>query len=116
MKLLTKAIENQLPKLYSTDGKNYVPVIVKFFCPWNQWTWYAVEGERQEDGDWLFFGLVEGHEKELGYFTLNEFKTVRGPAGLGIERDMYFDGYVLDKKANKVISARQIPPSPTSAA
>ena len=36
-----------------------------------------------------FFGLVDGHENELGYFSLNELKSVK-VRGLGIERDMYF--------------------------
>jgi hypothetical protein len=46
----------------------------------------------------MFFGLVEGHEKELGYFNLSELQSVKGPFGLKIERDMHFDGYVLNKK------------------
>jgi len=43
-----------------------------------------------EDGDWLFYGLVDGFEKEWGYFSLKELESVRGPLGLGIERDIYF--------------------------
>ena len=91
MKLLTKEILSKLPALYSTEG---IPaqkkiVAVKFFCPWNQWTWYAVEGEREE-GDVRFFGYVVGHEKEWGYFMLSELESVRGPMKLKIERDMYF--------------------------
>jgi hypothetical protein len=104
MKLLTAAIIKQLKKspLYSTEKKNVAPVIVKFFTPWSNWTWYAVEGTQQEDGDWLFFGLVEGHEKELGNFLLSELESVVGPGGLKIERDMYFDGMVLDKESNQI--------------
>ena len=107
MKLLTAEIVKQLEKnpLYSGDDKNIVPVIVKFFTPWSSWTWYATEAERQEDGDWLFFGLVDGLEKELGYFRLSELQSVRGKFGLKIERDMYFDGYILDKEKNEVRKA-----------
>ena len=36
------------------------------------------------------FGLVDGHEKELGYVSLNELRSVRGPLGLPIERDLYW--------------------------
>ena len=44
MKLLTKKIRAQLPQLYAQD-KDPDPVVwVKFFCPWNQWTWLATEG------------------------------------------------------------------------
>ena len=71
-------------------------ILVKFFCPWNQWTWFVTEAEKQEDGDWLFFGLVEGQEKELGYFALSELASVRGRFGLKIERDMHFEGNLKD--------------------
>ncbi|GAI86723.1 unnamed protein product [marine sediment metagenome] len=87
MKLMTKEILNKIPKLYEQDklGDNAV-VHVKFFYPWSNWTWYATEF----DGKDIFFGLVDGHEIELGYFSLNELKSVKGPHGLGIERDLYF--------------------------
>ena len=94
MKLLTQEVLKKLPALYSTEE---VPaeekkIALKFFTPDAQWTWYVIEGERQEDGDYLFFGLVDGQDKELGYFTLNQLMEVRGGLGLPIERDMYF-GY-----------------------
>jgi hypothetical protein len=99
MKLITKEIEAKLKKspLYSTEKNPTPEVIVKFFTPDSNWTWYAVEGEKKEDGDWEFFGMVDGFDKELGYFTLEELKTVRGGLGLPVERDMYFDGKKLDK-------------------
>jgi len=99
MKLLTKAIIKKLPELYTTekipDTEKTVPL--KLFAPWSNWTWYAVEGRPEVDedgkptGDWLFFGLVEGHEREWGYFTLKELEAVNGPFGLKIERDLYWD-------------------------
>lgn len=93
MKLLTQKIIKRMPKLYSTQ--NLLPeekrIIVKFFCPWNNWTWYVLEGEKQGPDDWMFFGYVKGHFSELGYFLLSELREVRGPWGLKIERDAYFD-------------------------
>ena len=88
MKLLTKEIRKKLPPLYSTEE---VPTgekvcVVKFFDPCGSWTWYAVE----YDGKDLFFGLVDGLEMEWGYFSLSELAAVKGPFGLGIERDLYF--------------------------
>jgi len=93
MRLLTKEIEKKLPKLYSQEKVSNPKIVVKFFHPLSSYTWYVVEGERQEDrdGDMLFFGLVDGHEKELGYFTLEQLKEVK-VRGLGIERDKWF-GY-----------------------
>jgi hypothetical protein len=96
VKLLTKELEKKLPKLGSQDGKDpkTVPIIVKFFHPCSSYTWYASEGEKLENGDWEFFGLVRGHENELGYFRLSELQEVK-VRGLSIERDMYFGDHTL---------------------
>jgi hypothetical protein len=104
VKLLTAEIIKRLEKtpLYSTENQDVAPVLVKFFNPCGAGTWYALEAEKQEDGDWLFFGLCEIHEKELGYFTLSELQSVCLRFGLSIERDMYFDGMVVDKTTNDV--------------
>lgn len=98
MKMLTAEIIKSLKKtpLYSQEKNPNPAILVKFFCPWNQWTWYVTEGDLQENGDWLFFGLVEGFEKELGYFLLSELESVKGPGGLKIERDMHFEGNLKD--------------------
>ena len=89
MKLLTKELQKKLPPIYSGEhlpeiGDNIA--IVKYFCPWNQWTWYATE----YDGDDSFFGLIQGDFQEWGYFLLSELASVRGPYGLTIERDLHF--------------------------
>ena len=99
MMLMTKEIEKKIPRLYSTENipADEKKIAVKFFTPDSNWTWYAVEGDKQEDGDWLFFGLVDGFEKELGYFSLNELKKVRGQLGLPVERDMYFGDKSLEE-------------------
>ena len=93
MKLLTKDIENKLQAqpLYSQEQKgDDARVIAKFFNPCGRGTWYVLEGEKQNNGDWLFFGIVEINEREYGYFTLSELESVRLPFGLTIERDKYF--------------------------
>jgi len=51
--------------------------------------WYVTEGQAEED-DFIFFGYVNGHCLELGYFSLNELQAVCGPLGLPIERDFGF--------------------------
>jgi hypothetical protein len=71
-------------------------VVIKYFVPWNNWTFYATEGQ-EEDGDVRFFGLVDGHEKELGYFVLSELMSIRGPGGLTIERDLHFGEHTLSE-------------------
>ena len=92
MKLLTQAIEKSLPKLYETES---IPlkekeVICKFFNPIGAGRWYAIEGEQQED-DFIFFGLIDLHEQELGYFSLNELLSTKLPLGIKIERDSRFN-------------------------
>jgi hypothetical protein len=82
-------VKSKLPPLYSQEKEKDPVVHVKFFCPWNQWTWFITEGE-QRDGDFLMFGYVIGQEREWGYVSLNELSSVIGPWGLKIERDIYF--------------------------
>lgn len=86
MKLLTAEIKKQLPALYSQEKIKDPIAWVKFFTPWTSWTWYATEFDKND----LFFGLVQGNETELGYFSLKELESVNGPFGLKIERDKYF--------------------------
>ena len=88
MKLLTKAIEKKLPPLGATDGQGGNAVIqAKFYTPWAGWTWYALEYDPETR---VFFGLVDGFEKEYGSFSLDELESMNGPVGLKIERDLYF--------------------------
>ena len=97
MVLLTKEILKKLPPLYSQEEKGLDAIaIVKFFTPDSGWTWYATEF----DGEGTFFGLVEGIEKELGYFRLSELKSIRGTLGLPIERDLYFKPKTLKELMN----------------
>ncbi|MBI3782851.1 MAG: DUF2958 domain-containing protein [Deltaproteobacteria bacterium] len=86
MNLVTDAIRASLPPLYATENDVDPLVHVKFFTPWSSWTWYGIEF----DGEDLFFGLVDGFECELGYFSLAELEQLRGPGGLTIERDRCF--------------------------
>jgi len=56
------------------------------------------------DGQDTFFGLVEGQEKELGYFSLVELQGVRGPMGLPIERDLHWTPKMLAEIAPEMFS------------
>ena len=101
MKLLTQIIRKQLPPLYSQEDKAGEAVaVVKFFTPDSSWTWYATEF----DGDDMFFGLVDGLEKELGYFSLSELQNTHGPMGLSIERDRWWEPKTLQKIAPELFA------------
>jgi len=94
MELISNKLKNKLPKLFEQDDKGLNAIAyVKFFTPDSNWTWYATEF----DGKDTFFGLVDGLCKELGYFSLSELKSVRGPLGLKIEKDLYFEPTILEE-------------------
>jgi hypothetical protein len=105
MKLLTEEIRKKLPPLYSQDGKGSKAIAhVKFFTPDSSWTWWVTEGSpiKDDDGneiDFHFFGLVEGFERELGYFSLSELESAKGPMGLPIERDLFWQPKTLEEIA-----------------
>ncbi len=103
MMLLTKEMERTIPPLYSNEHVDDPLAVVKFFDPTGSWSWFAIEGSyvcpehasyncqecpRETWADYLFFGLVDGHEMEMGYFNLAELQTVKVKYGLGIERDL----------------------------
>ena len=96
MKLLTKEIEERFKKIGSQENIKDPQIVVKFFDPTGSWTWYATEYDQDTK---TFFGLVDGYEKELGYFSLEELESVKGAFGLGIERDRYFG---FNKKISNV--------------
>lgn len=106
--LLDQASRERLPKLYTNEDIGVEALAqVKFFTPSSNWTWYASEASAvMKDGtykplteidpndpdieDVIFFGLVDGFELELGYFSLSELKSVGGGLTLPIERDRHF--------------------------
>ena len=113
MKLLTKEIQKRLPALYSQEHTPDPIVQVKFFVPWGNWTWYATEYDPEKR---LFFGYVVGHENELGYFSLADLESIKGPFGLGIERDSGFSPAPLSeiKAKHEKVSPMAVvkPPTP----
>ena len=71
------------------DDYDAVLARVKLFSPYNGWTWYVTEWDA-DTGE--CFGLVQGFETELGYFSLDELAGGHGvwrsvPA---VERDLYW--------------------------
>jgi len=90
MKIITKAIMKKVPKLMTqSEGKTEdLMLYIKLFTPWTNWTWYIAEADFST-GE--CFGLVEGFEKEFGYFNLNELMEINGPFNLKIERDINFE-------------------------
>ncbi|TGP14934.1 DUF2958 domain-containing protein [Mesorhizobium sp. M2D.F.Ca.ET.233.01.1.1] len=91
MILITDDLCAQLLANGAADKENdHVPVL-KLFDPTGPATWLLTELDM--DGDTLFglcdlgFGFPE-----LGNVSLAELESVKGRLGLGIERDLYFQG------------------------
>ena len=89
--LMPRELGDTIPALYANeDVPDYDTVVVpaKFFSPYNGWTWYATEWDPKTG---LCFGLVEGFEVELGYFSLDELAEVTVFGGVpAVERDLYW--------------------------
>ena len=95
-KLFTKSIETQLRQnrtkqkpVQGTNSEIDFKPVVKLFNPCGAATWLLTELD--DDGDTLF-GLCDlgMGSPELGSVSLSELSSVKGPLGLGIERDRWF--------------------------
>ena len=70
----------------------------KLFSPYTNWTWYITELD-PETGQ--CFGLVEGFERELGYFDLSELAETTVFGGVpAVERDLYWEPKTLGEIKN----------------
>ena len=90
MKLLTLELINTFEKVGRQEEVKDHLVITKFFNPTGAGTWYATEYNPESK---IFFGYVSifnDWNDEWGYFSLTELESLKGPFGLGIERDLYF--------------------------
>ena len=113
MKLLLKEHLEILPKIGEQEGNPELIAYVKLFTPWTNWTWYIAE-YNPDTGE--CFGYVEGLEKELGYFDLNELKGIKGPAKLRIERDRLFEPATINSIKKKCHLKKESPKQASSLA
>ena len=86
MELIPQEIKELIPKLYETEKQNDPIVYVKLFL--DGWTWYITE--LSIDNNICFGYVISPFESELGYFSLNEIKLIKGTLGLSVERDLSF--------------------------
>ena len=90
MKLITEEFETLFKDypLYSQEHEKDPLVIAKLFDPTGSASWFLLEYDPVEK---LAFGYVTGMTAdELGYISLTEMESIKGPLGIGIEQDMYF--------------------------
>jgi hypothetical protein len=66
------------------DGKK----VIKGYESYSGWYWFATEdtgtqtsvfpGGREVPNDTIYFGFVQGHEEEWGYFSKAELESLKG--------------------------------------
>ena len=106
--LMIETLANAIPTLGANENVADCDDILahaKLFSPYSNWTWYIAEWDA-ETGQ--CFGLVEGLERELGYFDLTELAetTVFGDVP-AVERDLYWQPMTLGKIKD---GSRRVPP------
>ncbi len=89
--LIPESLRATLLRNGATPEADHAPV-VKLFDPTGAATWLL--SEMLPHNPDLLFGLCDlgmGYP-ELGYVSLAELESVKGRLGLGIERDLHFEG------------------------
>ena len=97
--LIPKDLLEQIPKLYETEEISNPICQLKLFTPDSQWTWYIIEFSKEDKS--TCYGYIKGFESELGYFSLQELESIKGPLGLAIERDLSFSPTALSSIRKK---------------
>ena len=106
--LMTRELADAIPDLGANanvaDCDN-VLAPAKLFSPYTNWTWYITELD-PETGQ--CFGLVEGFERELGYFDLSELAETTVFGGVpAVERDLYWEPKTLGEIKTGPIRTRR---------
>ena len=130
MKMMTKEIAVGLAAADAVvieTGESPDKVLVKYFTPWANATWWVVSGtpldavngapmspeaiefEGVENAkDWHLFGFADigmPDCAELGYVLLSELESIKGPVGLKIERDLHYSGSLAEVRAGYAVAA-----------
>ena len=104
---MTKQLEAKLPKFGGIAEVENPTVVAHFFNPCGAGDWYVLEGERQDNGDVIFYGYVKSMISpmfdEFGTFTLSELEGLELPFGLGIERDIHWSERTLNELLKELI-------------
>lgn len=97
--LIPIALRDTIPNLYESEEQKDPLCHIKLFTPDANWTWYVIEFSKANRD--ICYGYVQGLENELGYFSLNELRSIKGSLGLSVECDLLFEPTVLSKIRKK---------------
>ena len=94
--LMTQKLADTIPAIYANEKvSDYDTVLAhaKLFSPYSNWTWYITEIDAATG---QCFGLVDGLEREIGYFDLTELAETTVYGGVpAVERDLYWEPKTL---------------------
>lgn len=94
--LVDKELERTIPKLYDQENSEVKTIYARFYHPSYNYEWYAMEYSVLQG---LFYGLVEGHELEYGYFTLDELERIGAIRDYTFAVKTFKDGGYYGKRA-----------------
>ena len=92
--LIPSWLASIIPALEATKNEPDPLVHVKLFTPDAGWMWYITE---YDDAKRLAYGFVRCQDLEMRYISLRELSALRGPKGLLIERDLFWQATPLSR-------------------
>ena len=110
MLLLTKEIKERLVKHFNDNeaahGEKKFKAVVKLFNPVGRGYWFLTELNPANN---MAFGGAFIHDWDLGGISIDEIQKVKGPLGLGIERDISFKSNALTlEECRKMVVYRYV--------
>ena len=88
--LLTKGLEKAFAKIGRQESVDDPVAVAHFFNPCGAGDWWATEFDPETREFFGYVSIFGDHCDEWGYFSLDELESVKGPFGVGIERDLHW--------------------------
>jgi len=86
-RIMPVKLAKSFPAIGSQDGRGGEAIIIaKWFSIISQWTWYGIEFDGVDE----LYGIVDGFEREYGYFSLAELAELHQGGLPVVERDLYW--------------------------
>lgn len=107
MDLMTKALEAEFKKIGCQENVKDPLVVAHFFNPCGAGDWWATEYDPETREFFGYVSIFRDHNDEWGPFSLDELESVKGPLGIGIERDLHFEPTPISKVCPKACFVRE---------
>ena len=107
MKLMTRELEKEFAKIGRQEGVNDPIVVAHFFNPCGAGDWWATEYDPETREFFGYVSIFGDHCDEWGYFSLDELECVKGPFGMGIERDLHWTPRPISEVCQKACYGKE---------